>query len=272
MTQQGMSTKSRHLTIPDLITIGVFTALYFVLVAVATLFSSVALMGFGMILLPAVAALICGCVYMLLVAKVGKFGAISVMGIVVGLFLFVSGHFILSLAASIVFPVIADAIARAGDYRSKTGILASYVVFCYGLTGPILPLWFMKDAYVASLQARGKDSSYIDGVFAHVNTGTFFIAMIVVLVCALLGGWFGQRMLKKHLRRPASSDGPGPKNQTVPSGIGQPVAVLPCRRGCGVAYSIAASSATARRGTMGGCGTLRLHLCIATSGDLGIDA
>ena len=54
MTQQGMSTKSRHLTIPDLITIGVFTALYFVLVAVATLFSSVALMGFGMILLPAV--------------------------------------------------------------------------------------------------------------------------------------------------------------------------------------------------------------------------
>ena len=46
MTQQGMSTKSRHLTIPDLITIGVFTALYFVLVAVATLFSSVALMGF----------------------------------------------------------------------------------------------------------------------------------------------------------------------------------------------------------------------------------
>ena len=128
MTQQGMSTKSRHLTIPDLITIGVFTALYFVLVAVATLFSSVALMGFGMILLPAVAALICGCVYMLLVAKVGKFGAISVMGIVVGLFLFVSGHFILSLAASIVFPVIADAIARAGDYRSKTGILASRVL------------------------------------------------------------------------------------------------------------------------------------------------
>ena len=190
MTQQGMSTKSRHLTIPDLITIGVFTALYFVLVAVATLFSSVALMGFGMILLPAVAALICGCVYMLLVAKVGKFGAISVMGIVVGLFLFVSGHFILSLAASIVFPVIADAIARA-----------SYVVFCYGLTGPILPLWFMKDAYVASLQARGKDSSYIDGVFAHVNTGTFFIAMIVVLVCALLGGWFGQRMLKKHFAK-----------------------------------------------------------------------
>ena len=188
MTQRNTSNESKHLDIPDLIMIGVFTALYFVLVAVATLFSSVALMGFGMILLPAVAALICGCVYMLMVARVGKFGAISVMGIVVGLFL-------------IVFPVIADVMARARDYRSRTGILASYVVFCYGLTGPILPLWFMKDAYMASLQARGKDSSYIDGVFAHVNTGTFFVAMAAVLICALLGGWFGQRMLKKHFAK-----------------------------------------------------------------------
>ncbi len=201
MTQRDTPTKSKHLDVPDLIMIGVFTALYFVLVAVATLFSSVVLMGFGMILLPAVAALICGCVYMLMVARVGKFGAISVMGIVVGLFLFVSGHFILSLAASVVFPVIADAIARVGEYRNKAGILASYVVFCYGLTGPILPLWFMKDAYVASLQARGKDASYIDGVFAHVNAGTFVIAMAAVLVCALLGGWFGQRMLKKHFAK-----------------------------------------------------------------------
>ena len=201
MTQRNTSNESKHLDIPDLIMIGVFTALYFVLVAVATLFSSVALMGFGMILLPAVAALICGCVYMLMVARVGKFGAISVMGIVVGLFLFVSGHFVLSLAASIVFPVIADVMARARDYRSRTGILASYVVFCYGLAGPILPLWFMKDAYMASLQARGKDSSYIDGVFAHVNTGTFFVAMAAVLICALLGGWFGQRMLKKHFAK-----------------------------------------------------------------------
>lgn len=56
----------------------------------------------------------------------------------------------------------------------------------------------MKDAYVASLQARGKDAAYIDGVFVNINTGTFFISMIAILVCAVLGGWFGQRMMKKH--------------------------------------------------------------------------
>lgn len=192
------SSHTAALTIPDLITIGVFTALYFMMVAVATLFSTLALMGFGSIFLPAVSALISGCVYMLAVARVGKFGAISVMGMVIGLFLFISGHFILSFVASVVFPVAADLIARIGNYRNKTTILISYVVFSYGLTGPILPLWFMKDAYVSSLQARGKDAAYINSVFAHVNMGTFFLSMLAILVCALLGGWFGQRMMKKH--------------------------------------------------------------------------
>ena len=105
---------------------------------------------------------------------------------------------LISFLRTLVFPVAADLIARAGKYKSKALLLVSYVVFSYGLTGPILPLWFMKDAYVASLQARGKDAAYIDGVFVNINTGTFFISMIAILVCAVLGGWFGQRMMKKH--------------------------------------------------------------------------
>lgn len=188
----------RELTIPDLITIGVFSALYFVLVAVATLISTVAFAGFGQILLPAVAALLCGGVYMLLAARVGKFGGLTVMGMVVGLFLFVSGHFIFSFIASIIFPLAADLIARSGHYRNRTALLASYIVFCYGLIGPILPLWFMKDMYVASLEARGKDAAYIDGVFAQINTGSFLISMGSIAVCAVLGGLFGMRLLKRH--------------------------------------------------------------------------
>ena len=52
-----MNQKSNKLTVPDLISVGVFTALYFVLVTVAT-FACALLPGVGNILLPAVAALI----------------------------------------------------------------------------------------------------------------------------------------------------------------------------------------------------------------------
>ena len=191
---------TKKLTVPDLISIGVFTALYFVLVTVAT-FACALLPGVGNILLPAVAALISGSVYMLLVAKLQKFGGVTIMGLVMGLFFFVSGHFVLSFAANIVCGVLADFIASRGQYKSKKLLLASYVVFSYGLTGPILPLWFMKDAYLANLTARGKDATYINTLFAPINTGSFFASMAAILVCAVIGGIFGQRMMKKHFEK-----------------------------------------------------------------------
>ena len=189
---------TNKLTVPDLISIGVFTALYFVLVTIATFSSAVIFPGFNNVVLPAFCALISGCVYMLLAAKLQKFGGIAVMGIVMGLFFMTSGHFIISFAGNIVMGIVADLVAKASNYKSKKGLLASYVLFSYGLFGPVIPMWFMKDAYVANLEARGKEAAYIEELFANINMGTFAIAVIATLICALIGGWFGQKMIKKH--------------------------------------------------------------------------
>lgn len=200
MPQTTNSITPNKLTVPDLISVGVFTALYFVLVTVAT-FTCALLPGVGNIVLPALAALISGSVYMLLAAKLQKFGGITIMGLVMGLFFFVSGHFVLSFAANIVCGLLADLIAARDKFRSKKLLLVSYVVFSYGLTGPILPLWFMKDAYIANLTARGKDAAYINTLFAPINNGSFVAAMAAILVCAVLSGLFGQRMMKKHFEK-----------------------------------------------------------------------
>lgn len=190
--------KTNKLTVPDLISIGVFTALYFVLVTIAT-FASVAIFpGFNNVVLPAFCALISGCVYTLLVVKLQKFGGISVMGIVMGLFFIISGHFIISFAANIVMGIVADCVAKVGKYKSKKWIILSYVLFSYGLFGPVIPMWFMKDAYVANLVARGKDAVYIAELFANINMVTFVLAVVATLICALVGGWFGMKMIKKH--------------------------------------------------------------------------
>lgn len=190
--------KTNKLTVPDLISIGVFTALYFVLVTIAT-FASVAIFpGFNNVVLPAFCALISGCVYTLLVVKLQKFGGISVMGIVMGLFFMISGHFIISFAANIVMGIVADCVAKVGKYKSKKWIILSYVLFSYGLFGPVIPMWFMKDAYVANLVARGKDAVYIAELFANINMVTFVLAVVATLICALVGSWFGMKMIKKH--------------------------------------------------------------------------
>lgn len=196
-----MNANDKKLKIADLISIGVYTAIYFVLVAIATFGSAILLPGFNYVFLPAISALISGCIYMLMVAKVPRFGGITIMGVVMGLFFFSSGHFVLSLLANIVCGIGADVIAKATGYKNKLGILISYVVFSYGLTGPVLPLWLMKDAYVANLEARGKDAAYIEGIFANINQGTFVICLVSILVCAVLGGLFGQKMMKKHFEK-----------------------------------------------------------------------
>ena len=67
--QLNKPAKSGKLEVSDLITIGVFAALYFVMVCIATLVSTLFTSGFGSIFLPAITALISGCVYMLLAAR-----------------------------------------------------------------------------------------------------------------------------------------------------------------------------------------------------------
>ena len=123
---------------PDYINIGVFSALYFVIVALCALVSNIIFGVAGNLLLPAFAALLAGPVFMLLNARVRAFGAITTMGVVLGLFLFVSGHFATSLITGIAFPLLGDLVARLGAYRNKAALLGGYVLFSFGCAGPIL--------------------------------------------------------------------------------------------------------------------------------------
>ena len=123
-----------------LITIGVFAALYFVMVCIATLVSTLFTGGFGSIFLPAITALISGCVYMLLAARLGKFGGIDRHGRDRSDCSCSSpGYFVLSFIASIVFPVAADSSRAPASIRARR--YCSSATWCSptGLTGRSLP-------------------------------------------------------------------------------------------------------------------------------------
>lgn len=100
MPQTTNSITPNKLTVPDLISVGVFTALYFVLVTVAT-FTCALLPGVGNIVLPALAALISGSVYMLLGRQIAKIRRYHDHGPCHGSVLLCVRHFVLSFAANI---------------------------------------------------------------------------------------------------------------------------------------------------------------------------
>ncbi|MGC4386940.1 MptD family putative ECF transporter S component, partial [Streptococcus suis] len=109
----------KQLTVKDMILTGALSALYCIGVGLGTLLAVLIFRSANMVEAPAVAALICGVVYMLLIAKVQKFGAVLLMGAIMAVFFFLSGHFILSFFPSLICGFLADLLARFGNYMSQ---------------------------------------------------------------------------------------------------------------------------------------------------------
>lgn len=191
----------KQLTIKDIMTTGAFAALYFICVGLGTLIGLFFDRSGNMLYAPAFAALLGGTVYFLLIAKLQKFGPVTLLGLVMGGFFFLSGHFFAAMLPSLIFGFLADVIASLGKYKSKVLNNLSYLVFAFVNSGPILLMWLLKDAYVKSLLARGKDMTYINRVMYDFSFGhvTWFIG--TVLVGALLGSAFAHYLLRKHFMK-----------------------------------------------------------------------
>ncbi len=190
----------KKLKVQDLIAVGIYTAIYFLLMSVCLLILRFVIPGFHNLFIPAVTALFSGIIYLILLNKVPKFGAITIMGTVVGLFFLISGHFPLAFLPNMICALAADLIQYKTKLKENVRVLASYIVFSFGLMGPILPLWFMKDPYIASLFARGKDKTYIAGVFAHTYNVMLGLCALAVLIGAVAGLGIGSRLMEKHFQ------------------------------------------------------------------------
>lgn len=186
--------------IKDFISIGVYTALYYVMVALSNVVLFI-VPGYSYVLIPIVAAFLAGTVYMLMVAKVPKFGAITIMGMIMGINFFLMGRFPGSLLFSVGIACMADVIAYQFKYKNKKGILGSYVLFSFNTIGPILPMFLFPQLYVDYLIEQGRDAAYIENAFANISQITFVLLISGLVIAALLGGLFGQQMLKKHFEK-----------------------------------------------------------------------
>ncbi|MBP1046098.1 MptD family putative ECF transporter S component [Enterococcus sp. BWM-S5] len=191
----------KKLKIQDVISVGIYTTIYFLIVFLCMMGLRFTIPAFNSILIPGVTALFAGIVYLLMLNRVPRFGAITIMGSVMGLFFLVSGHFPLSFVPNIICAVLADLIQYKTAINKKLRTYLSYIVFSYGLTGPVLPLWFMKNAYVDSLVARGKDAAYIESVFAPVTTFSFYLCIFSVIIGGIAGMMLGRTLYNKHFSK-----------------------------------------------------------------------
>lgn len=192
------ATESRSLAPKDLITVGIFTALYFV---VFFAFGMLGLLG------PAVHAagivlgtLANGIVFALYTTRIRKPGMIFLTAMVTALFMTLTGHAWTTFLTAALSSILAEAVLAAGNYRSaRSGILA-YGLFSLWVAGPMLPLFYQQQSYLDDMAAQ-VGRAYADA-WADLFSLPFFVGLLVVVfLVACAGGVLGQKMLRKHFVR-----------------------------------------------------------------------
>lgn len=191
----------KQLKVKDLMVTGAFAALYFLCVGLGTLVAALFDRSGNMMYAPAFSAILAGPVYMLLVAKVGKFGSITLVSAVMACFFFMSGYMTAAFLPSLLFGILGDLIAKQGQYKQKWLNIVSFVVFSFGNLGPIILMWLMRDAYEASLLARGKSAEYIARVMVDFTPSNVLWLSATIIVGALIGAFLGQAMLTKSFKK-----------------------------------------------------------------------
>lgn len=186
------------LSAKDLINVGLFSVIYFVMFIIAGILGYIPIC---VVILPLIAGVLGGIPFVLCVMKEQKFGAVTLMGLLVGLFTFLAGQTWISVIFGFVFGLLGDLIMKSGGYKKWTANVAGYSVFTLWTVGTMLPMWIMRDTYFAAYRQNGGTDAYINAVMKLTPNYMMIIIIAVALVGGFLGANLGKRVLKKHFAK-----------------------------------------------------------------------
>ncbi len=190
---------SKSLTVKDLVTVGIFSALFLVFALVGGIFFAPnPVLTFYM---PVGSALLCGPVYLLMLARVQKRWAAAILGALLCIVWFVTGmHWAMALGY-LVMGIAADLVAGIGSYRSRKLNSLSYILLSLGGTASYLVFFADPDGWARTMLGNGTEQSYID---AMRSTGTVWIMVVMLagtILAAAVSAFIGCKMLKKQFEK-----------------------------------------------------------------------
>lgn len=140
--------KQNKLEAKDLINIGIFTVVYFMIEFAVSMLGYIPIF---ILLLVFLCPLVCGVPSIFYIVKVKKFGVISITGILLGLLYMLMGGGIVVLAFGIIFGFLGDLIIKKGKYEQWKYISIGYSVFSFWIVGCVARLFIGREAYLAEV-------------------------------------------------------------------------------------------------------------------------
>ena len=194
-----MMNQNRKLTGKDVITIGIYSAIYFILNFMAMMTGLIPLLW---ILLPGTVAIITCIPFLLMVVKVPKPGAVLIMGLITAFLYFVTGQFtVLILITMLIACVVSEAYRYITKYNLKfSNLVVAFILFGYGMAGSPLALFVYRESFLAQI-SETMSQEYVVAISSYITT----TMLILLLVSPIAGGFFGALIaggiFKKHFKK-----------------------------------------------------------------------
>ena len=183
----------------DFITIGIFTALLFVVEFACGILGFIHpyIVASYVIMIPIVGSV----PMMLFYTKIEKFGMLSIMSVLLAIIMFVTGMGYLGAPLIIAAGVIADLIAKSGGYKSFKKTVLSHGVFCLWICANYFPVIVTADSYRKNLVDGGYSTEYCDNLFRAINSKTIAVLLILCFIFGIIGAFIGKAVVKKHFEK-----------------------------------------------------------------------
>ena len=183
----------------DLLNVGIFTAVYFVLnllvAAVLGLIPAVSM------LVPLVSSFILGIPMMLYFMKIKKFGMVLITYIVYGVLLALAGVGIYTLVLGIVFALIEELLFRLGKYQKPNLAILAFAIASIGANGNVLSMVLASTEYLEG-KAATYGSEYMQLMQSYFSEWWVLpLLALSAFLGGLLGGLLGKSVFKKHFIR-----------------------------------------------------------------------
>ena len=173
----------------DLITVGVFTAIYFVIT------SAIGMLGVIPICVPMAAILvplIGGIPLMLFITKARKFGMLLILSTLEGILMFLTGMGY--------FSMVAEFILKSGNWASSKKSVIAYAVQSMWVVGNFIPMFAIRDAYFAPYLSKFGEE-YVSVLMSLTPPWTLPLFFVVSFVSGVIGGLIGRKLYRKHFER-----------------------------------------------------------------------
>lgn len=194
-----MNEKTNTKKSKNLVSAGVFIALYFVVFLII----GVCCMPVPPLYLcmPGLIALVAAPVYLMLLSKAPMHGPIFIAAMLPCMFLMLQGNIWVVAVTGVVAGILAEIIAGVGKFRNNKLNIISYLFFSQNLLGGFLPIWIMRDYFFADTLERGMSADFCNTLETMTPTWVLFLMIAETVILALIGCIIGKKMFKKHFEK-----------------------------------------------------------------------